>query len=299
MIGPKANGSKRPSDKREDCEDLLSTKSTFKGVPPAAKTVVVLFGLGGACAVAHTALSLGTVDYWYFALMLFLAIVTAHTKVRLIGGSSLSLLTTVVLLTLMMLGTKAALLVGVCGVMVQCMIPPRKFIPHHMVFNVGMVSLIVLMSGAGYGLVKDAFVAAMIASLLYYIGNSVCVSLAVGLSTRKSMFRLWHDNFLYTAPSFFLAGLLAYFAWRLVARFPAPVLIVIVPILYICYYSYRVYMKSLENEKKHAGEMAELFNSTLSTLALAIDAKDKNTHGHIQRVQKYARAIAEAMRLSE
>src|SRR5262245_10955285 len=231
--------------------------------------------------------------------MMFLAVVTAHTKVRLIGGSSLSLLTTVVLLTLMMLGTKAALLVGVCGVMVQCMIPSRKFIPHHLVFNVGMISLIVLMSGAGYELVKDAFIGSLIASLFYYIGNSVCVSLAVGLSARKSMFRLWHDNFLYTAPSFFVAGLLAYFAARLATRFPATVLMIIVPILYICYYSYRVYLKSLENEKKHAGEMAELFNSTLSTLALAIDAKDKNTHGHIQRVQKYARAIAEAMRLSE
>jgi diguanylate cyclase (GGDEF)-like protein/putative nucleotidyltransferase with HDIG domain len=277
----------------------LSTKSTFKGVPPAAKIVVVLFGIGGAYAVVRTAMSLGTVDYGYFALMLFLAIVTAHTKVRLIGGSSLSLLTTVVLLTLMMLGTKAALLVGVCGVMVQCMIPARKFIPHHMVFNVGMISLIVLISGAGYGLVTDAFVGSMIASLLYYIGNSICVSLAVGLSSRKSMFRLWHDNFLYTAPSFFVAGLLAYFASWLAARFPATALMVIVPILYICYYSYRVYIKSLENEKKHASEMAELFNSTLSTLALAIDAKDKNTHGHIQRVQKYARAIAEAMRLSE
>ena len=277
----------------------MSTKSTFKGVPPAAKIAVVLFGIGGAFAVVCTIWSLGTVDHGYFALMLFLAIVTAHTKVRLIGGSSLSLLTTVVLLTLMMLGTKPALLVGVCGVMVQCMIPPRKFIPHHLVFNTGMISLIVAMSGAGYQSVKDAFVGSMIASLLYYIGNSVCVSLAVGLSTRKSMFRLWHDNFLYTAPSFFVAGLLAHFAARLAERFPATVLMVIVPILYICYYSYRVYLKSLENEKKHAGEMAELFNSTLSTLALAIDAKDKNTHGHIQRVQKYARAIAEAMRLSE
>src|SRR5262249_19133026 len=151
----------------------------------------------------------------------------------LIGGSSLSLLTTVVLLTIMMLGTKAALLVGVCGVTVQCIFPPRKFIPHHLVFNVGMISLIVLMSGAGYGLVKDAFVGSMNASLLYYIGNSICVSLAVGLSTRKSMFRLWHDNFLYTAPSFFVAGLLAYFASRLAAPFPGTALIVIVPILCI------------------------------------------------------------------
>ena len=76
-------------------------------------------------------------------------------------------------------------------------------------------------------------------------------------------------------------------------------LLVVAPILYLCYYSYRVYIESLEKEKQHAGEMAELFNSTLSTLVLAIDAKDKNTHGHIQRVQKYSRAIAEAMHLTD
>lgn len=268
-------------------------------MPTAAKIAVVLFGTGGCYAVVRTIMDLGPIDHAYFALMLFLAVVTAHTKVRLIGGSSLSLLTTVVLLTLMMLGTKAALLVGVGGVMVQCMFPPRRFIPHHLVFNIGMIALIVSMAGAGYYRAKDPFVGSMVASLLYYIGNSVCVSLAVGLATRKSMFRLWHDNFLYTAPSFFVAGLLAHFAARLASSFPAAVLLVVVPILYLSYYSYRVYLRSLENEKKHAAEMAELFNSTLSTLALAIDAKDKNTHGHIQRVQKYSRAIAEGMRLSE
>src|SRR4029077_16732373 len=66
-----------------------------------------------------------------------------------------------------------------------------------------------------------------------------------------------------------------------------------------CYYSYRVYLESLEKEKQNSGEMAQLFNSTLSTLALAIEAKGKNTHVHIHRVQKYARAIAEAIHLPE
>src|SRR5947207_10777469 len=140
--------------REENARMELSTKSTFKSVPSAAKVAVVLFGVGGAYAVVRTILSLGPIDRGYFALMAFLAIVTAHTKVRLIGGSSLSLLTTVVLLTVMMLGTKAALLVGVCGVMVQCMIPPRRFIPHHLVFNIGMISLTVSMAGAGYHWVK-------------------------------------------------------------------------------------------------------------------------------------------------
>jgi diguanylate cyclase (GGDEF)-like protein/putative nucleotidyltransferase with HDIG domain len=285
----------------------LSNKTEFKGLPPVAKAAVILFGLAGVLGVLTAERSIGPIDYAYFGLLVFLAMVTAHTKVRLIGGSSLSLLTTVALVSMMMLGTKAAVLVGICGVLVQCGFPPRRFIPHHFVFNLGMIVLTIWMAGTGYYLVvrgphtaaSDQFIGSLLASLLYYAGNSLCVSLIVGLSSQKSPFRIWHDNFLYTAPSFFVAGMLASLVAQFANSFRATVLLVVVPILYVCYYSSRVYMKSLENEKKHANEMADLFNSTLSTLALAIDAKDKNTHGHIQRVQKYSRAIAEALKLDE
>ena len=285
----------------------MSKKAQFKGLPPAARMAVVLFGFAGILGVLQAARNPGPIDYAYFGLLIFLAVVTAHTKVRLIGGSSLSLLTTVALVSMMMLGTKAAVLVGICGVLVQCAIPPKRFIPHHFVFNLGMIVLTIWMSGTGYYLVvrgdhaaaSDQFIGSLIASLLYYLGNSFCVSSIVGLSSRKSAFRIWHDNFLYTAPSFVLAGFLASLVAQFAHSFRATVLLVVVPILYLCYYSYQVYLRSLENEKKHSSEMADLFNSTLSTLALAIDAKDKNTHGHIQRVQKYSRAIAEAMKLEE
>jgi diguanylate cyclase (GGDEF)-like protein/putative nucleotidyltransferase with HDIG domain len=268
---------------------------------------VILFGIAGGVGLVRAMLDIGRTDWAYFGLLMFLAIVTGHTKVRLIGGSSLSLITTVALVAMMMLGPQPAVLVGICGVFVQCIFPRRKFIPHHLVFNFGMIVLTILMASAGYyGIVhgshaaaSDQFVGALIASLLYYLGSSVCVSMIVGLSGDKSIFRIWHDNFLYTAPSFFLAGLLAWLVSRFAASLHVGVLLVVVPILYLCYYSYRVYLRSLENEKKHSSEMADLFNSTLSTLALAIDAKDKNTHGHIQRVQKYSRAIAEAMKLDE
>jgi diguanylate cyclase (GGDEF)-like protein/putative nucleotidyltransferase with HDIG domain len=70
----------------------------------------------------------------------------------------------------------------------------------------------------------------------------------------------------------------------------------VVPFLGLCYY-YRVYARELRRLRNHAGDMADLFNSTLSTLALAIDAKDKQRQGHTLRVQKYSRAIAEGLRL--
>ena len=268
---------------------------------------VVLFGLVGACGLLQALFRVGNVDFPYFSLLLFLAVVGGHAKVRLAGGSSLSLITTVVLVALMMLGTYPAILVGLCGVFAQSALPPKKFIPHHLAFNLGMIVLTISMASAGYyGVVGgthngpvDKFIGALIASILYYLGSSVFVSMIVAWSGNKSIFRIWHDNFLYTAPSFFVAGVLAWVVALFAASMRATVLLVVTPILYLCYYSYQVYIRSLEDQKKHAAEMADLFNSTLSTLALAIDAKDKNTHGHIQRVQKYSRAIAEAMKLGD
>lgn len=75
--------------------------------------------------------------------------------------------------------------------------------------------------------------------------------------------------------------------------------IVAIPVLGLCYYSCLFYLQAMRNVRKHAVEMKDLFNSTLSTLALAIDAKDKQRQGHTQRVQRYARAIAEAMNLEK
>jgi diguanylate cyclase (GGDEF)-like protein/putative nucleotidyltransferase with HDIG domain len=285
----------------------LSTKPQLRTLPGAAQVAVGLFGIIGAYGLIRAILMIGRVDYGYLGLLVFLAVVTGRTKVRLIGGSSLSLITSVALVAVMMLGTSAGILVGVCGVVVQSSFPWRKFIPHHLIFNLGVIVLTVSIASAGYYAVvrgahataMDRLLGSLIASIIYYFGCSVCVSMILGLTSKKTIFRTWHDNFLYTAPSFVIGGLIAYLVSEFAVFLRATVLLVVVPVLYLCYYAYRVYTESLEKEKHHAGEMAELFNSTLSTLVLAIDAKDKNTHGHIQRVQRYARAIAEAMHLND
>ncbi|MBI4474640.1 MAG: HD domain-containing protein, partial [Acidobacteria bacterium] len=277
----------------------MSKRPEKNKLPLTARLVIILFGGVGCYELIRSLVIVDVPNYASFGLVLFLAIVTAHTKVRLIGGSTLSLLTAVVLTALMMLGMEAAVLVGVCGVLVQCLFPRRRISPYNVAFNIGMITITIKIAGFGFQSTPDIFVGGLIASFIYYLGNSLYVSMIVSMTNRKSIFRLWHDNFLYTAPSFFIAGLLAAVAMRLVSAVHPVALIIVVPILYLSYYSYRVYLRSLEEEKKHAEEMAALYSSTLSTLVLAIDAKDRNTHGHIQRVQKYSRAIAEAMKLDE
>ena len=91
-----------------------------------------------------------------------------------------------------------------------------------------------------------------------------------------------------------------FFVGRLDAGvFSLLVLAVLVSVFALTYHSYGLYVRTLEKVTKHATDMGELFDSTLSTLALAIDAKDRHTHGHTRRVRKYARAIAEKMKLDE
>src|SRR5438105_20265 len=189
----------------------------MRTLPPAAQVTVGLFGIIVAYGLIRAILAIGRVDYGYLGLLVFLAVFTGRTKVRLIGGSSLSLMTTVVLVAIMMLGTSAGILVGVCGVIGQCIFPWRKFIAHHLIFNVGMIVLTISVASAGYyAVVRDLHATAMdrllgslIASIIYYLGCSICVSMIVGLSGKKSIFRTWHDNVLYTAPSFVIGGLLA------------------------------------------------------------------------------------------
>jgi diguanylate cyclase (GGDEF)-like protein/putative nucleotidyltransferase with HDIG domain len=60
------------------------------------------------------------------------------------------------------------------------------------------------------------------------------------------------------------------------------------PVVYIIFRSYRLYLGRLESEKQHAEEIAALHLRTIEALALAIEAKDETTHEHLQRVQVYA-----------
>jgi diguanylate cyclase (GGDEF)-like protein/putative nucleotidyltransferase with HDIG domain len=284
----------------------LSKRRGFNNLPISARAVVILVGLAGLNELIHALRGiLHLQNYASLALMLLLATGAGAMRVDLIGGkASLSLLTPVVLASLLMLGADAAVLIAVCGMVVLCVCSKKRAV--EVAFNVAKSALTISIAGLAYhqtlsprqALLSEEFVGTLVASFIYFLGDSLYLSLIVSLAKGKSIFRVWHDTYLYTAPSYFIAGELSFAAAKLTSFSPIA-LLVLFPVFYSTFYSYRVYLRKLEEEKKHAGEMSALYSSTLLTLALAIDAKDKNTHGHIQRVQKYSRAIAEAMKLDE
>jgi diguanylate cyclase (GGDEF)-like protein/putative nucleotidyltransferase with HDIG domain len=75
-------------------------------------------------------------------------------------------------------------------------------------------------------------------------------------------------------------------------------LLLVLPGLFLAYYTYRVYLERLEDHKRHARELAALHFRTIEALALAIDAKDGATHQHLRRVEVFAVEIGKELGLS-
>src|ERR1700676_2532225 len=69
------------------------------------------------------------------------------------------------------------------------------------------------------------------------------------------------------------------------------------PVVYLIYRSYRLYLGKLEDDKRHVEEMANLHLRTIEALTLAIEAKDQTTHDHLQRVRVYAIEVAKELKV--
>ena len=52
-------------------------------------------------------------------------------------------------------------------------------------------------------------------------------------------------------------------------------------------------------QRRHVEEMAEIHMNTIESLAIAIDAKDQTTHGHVRRTQIYAKEMGKLFNVSE
>ena len=72
-----------------------------------------------------------------------------------------------------------------------------------------------------------------------------------------------------------------------------------VPLLVLAYVSSKLSTTRVEETNGHLNELSQLYLSTIEALALAIDAKDQVTSGHIRRVQQCSVALARELGISD
>ena len=134
---------------------------------------------------------------------------------------------------------------------------------------------------------------------IYFLLNSWLITFAVALQRNISAAALWRKHFVdllinYGAAAS-VASLLVYNTRRVEVTF----VLAIAPLLLMLYLTYKWSNRRIEQEREKVAELNRVFLSTIEALALAIDAKDQVTHGHIRRVQRYTMALANALGVKE
>jgi hypothetical protein len=148
----------------------------------------------------------------------------------------------VVLLAIITEGLAVALMVAVFGVMIQT----KKLILHQLAFNFGMIAVTVTAAWFMHrslattniaGPVSTEAMAILLASFVYFLGNSLSVAMIVALSKKESMVEVWLNGFMHSAPSYLLAGLSSLGLVALISSQSLPVVLALVAVTNVVYYT--------------------------------------------------------------
>ncbi|HVH27551.1 MAG TPA: diguanylate cyclase [Vicinamibacterales bacterium] len=245
-----------------------------------------------------------------FVLLLLLSSATAVLKIPLpleTSSSTMSVSYAVDFAALMALGPHETMLVAAVSAFTQCQILTKTRTPlYRTLFS--MAALILAVQGAGlvFNVLSDGGPARFMefarplagAALTYFIINTGLVAGAIAFSTGARITDTWRENFLWSAPSYFIgAGTAELTMWAVSVGgyWVAP--LTFAPI-YLMYRTYRIYRLRIDYEERHAQQTSDLHLATIEALARAIDAKDQPTQAHISRVQQYAAELAKSAGLT-
>jgi diguanylate cyclase (GGDEF)-like protein len=287
----------------------------MKQLPLAARVYVSAVIAGGALLlVALFPSQQFAHPIWFIALLLFSSITSAF-KVNLPlarSGSTMSVSYAVDFLSLILLGPAQTMIVGAISAWAQCTFRmATKNPPYRTLFSMASLVISVQAAGAAFAVlggvpgVKSMALAEMARPLLgaagaYFLCNTALIATAIALSTHQSVGKVWNENFLWSAPSYFVGAVAAGGVSIVIAGSNNYwIALLAAPPLYLTYRSYKVYLGRIEDEQRHVREVSDLHLATIEALALAIDAKDRTGKSHIRRVQVFAAGLARSIGMPE
>ncbi len=132
-------------------------------------------------------------------------------------------------------------------------------------------------------------------AFLYFTVNSWLVTFIIALERHLSAIAVWRSSFVWLSLNYFGGASVAILFVGFTRKIDIGYLGIILPLLVVLYFTFKTTMGRVEDANKHVAQLNKLYLSTIETLAMAIDAKDQVTHGHIRRVQQYAIRLAHAI----
>jgi len=222
---------------------------------------------GAALVTLAVPLSIAADPAW-FAGLLVLGVAASLFKVDLQlpgGGATMTLGYAVGFVGLLSVGVHPTILIQSAAIWTQCSYRTGRKTPldlRRRLFSVACGAITVELAGWTFGALGGApghlavgqVVAPLAASaLVYFAVNSVLVAGAIALSSREPLWRVWHKNFLWSAPSYFVSAATVGVVAVVVDRgWYVAALLSMTP-LYLTYVAYRVYLGRVAEETRQLG----------------------------------------------
>ena len=274
------------------------------GMKTGAKLYIGAIMAAGFAGVAYAMAHWTCTEPYHYLCHLALALVAASLKVYLPGiPGTMSVGYVFVLLSMMDFSYPETVVVACLSMLVQSVWRTRtrpKLI--HILFNVASLTIGVSVCTALYHITAGwghILLSGAIAATGYFCSNSLSISGVIALTESKNMRMVWQDCYMWTFPYYLVGAGIAALISVCNHRLGWETTFLALPVVYVIFRSYRLYLGKLESEKLHAEQIAALHLRTIEALALAIEAKDDSTHDHLQRVQIYAIELAKKMGLDE
>jgi len=238
---------------------------------------------------------------------LALALLASGMKVSLPGvHGTMSVIFLFILIGVRELTLAQTLLMGALGTVIQCYWKAKAWPkPIQVAFNIASMASAVagtyylFHSRVSQIAANNQLLMLVAAASTFFVLNTAPVACVISLTEQKPLRKVWSECYFWSFPYYLLGAAIAGIVELLDKKTGWQSSLLILPVVYLIFRSYRLYLARLEAERNHAEGMAALHLRTIEALALAIEAKDHSTHEHLRRVQVYAVSIGKEMGLSE
>jgi len=244
-------------------------------------------------------------DWVRFGVYLAAVLLSSGMKVAMPrGDGTMTVNFPFILLGILELSPEQAVALAAISVFAQCRFQVLKpFTVVQIAFNVGNTVVATAVAYYVYTVSlhyhHEMAPAMALAATAYFFANTVPVALVIAWSKDEKPVSFWWRQFPWYLPFYLVGAFLAVIIHLTTIDFGWLTSLLIFPIVYTIYRAYRAQSLSIQERQHHLEETEALHLRAIEGLAMAIEAKDQNTHDHLLRVRVYGSEIGKLMGMDE